>query len=98
LARLSPGARSWFLAEIAYLAERNPAAAEKIVAQLRATRQILADYPKAGAPGLIPGTRRFVMAPYVLTIRLRGEEVEISAIRHARQSDAYAPSADNSAT
>ncbi len=41
--------------------------------------------------GLIPGTRRFVAKPYILTVRQRDGVVEIAAIRHAKQSDAYTP-------
>ena len=91
LARMAPEARAWFLAEIKYIAARNPAAAEKIVARLRAARQTLAEHPKIGPAGLIPGTRRVVVPPYILTVRQRGDAVEIAAIRHAQQSDAYAP-------
>ena len=91
LARMSPDARAWYLAEIAFIAERNPVAAEKIAARFRAARQNLADHPKIGPTGLIPGTRRLVVGPYVLTVRQHGGIVEIAAIRHAKQSDAYAP-------
>lgn len=88
-ARMSPEAREWFLAEIAYIANLNPAAAEKIVARVKKARQLLADHPKIGPAGLIPGTRRFVVKPYILTVRQRDGVVEIAAIRHAKQSDAY---------
>jgi hypothetical protein len=54
-------------------------------------RQLLADHPKIGPAGLIPGTRRFVVKPYILTVRRRDGVVEIAAIRHAKQSDAYMP-------
>jgi plasmid stabilization system protein ParE len=80
-----------FLAEIAYIADRSPAAAEKIVARTKEARRLLADHPKIGPAGLIPGTRRFVVNPYVLTVRERDGVVEIAAIRHAKQSDAYRP-------
>jgi len=91
LARMTPEARAWYLAEIAYIAERNPAAAEKIAARMRTARQTLAEYPKSGPAGLIPDTRRFVVKPYIMTVRHRSGVLEIAAIRHARQSDAYAP-------
>jgi plasmid stabilization system protein ParE len=90
-ARMTPEAREWFLAEIAYIANLNPAAAEKIVARVKKARQLLADHPKIGPAGLIPGTRRFVVKPYILTVRQRDGVVEIAAIRHAKQSDAYTP-------
>jgi len=90
-ARLAPEARAWYLAEIAFIAERDPAAAARIAARIRAVRPTLADHPRIGPSGLIPGTRRVVVRPYVLTVLQRGGVVEIAAIRHGRQSDAYAP-------
>ena len=91
IVRLSPEAAKWLKAEISYIADRNPAAAQKIANRLRAARETLADYPMVGPEGWIPGTRRVLAGPYVLTIRVRGQVVEIAAIRHARQGDAYAP-------
>ena len=90
-ARMSPQAAAWLKAEVAYLADRNPAAARKVAERLRQDRRTLVEYPTIGPAGLIPGTRRLVVAPYVLTIRVREGMVDIVAIRHARQSDAHAP-------
>ncbi|WP_068494386.1 type II toxin-antitoxin system RelE/ParE family toxin [Paramagnetospirillum marisnigri] len=87
LARMSPAAQAWYLAEIAYISERNPDAAAKISRMIRAARQTLADYPKIGPPGRSPGTRRMVVGPYVLTVRLRRGETETIHIRHGRQTD-----------
>ena len=92
LVTLSPDAAKWLKAEISYVADRNPAAARGIANRLKAARETLADYPMIGPEGWIPGTRRVVAGPYILTIRIRGNAVEIAAIRHARQRDAYAPS------
>ena len=91
LARMSPQAAAWLKAEIAYLADRNPAAARKVAERLRLARQTLAEYPGLASAGLIPGTRRLVVAPYALTIRVREGPVDIIAIRHARQADAHEP-------
>lgn len=41
--------------------------------------------------GILEGTRKVSMPPFVLTIRSRDGVVEIAAIRDARQKDAYAP-------
>jgi plasmid stabilization system protein ParE len=90
-ARMSPQAAAWLKAEIEYIADRNPAAAQKIAARIRDARKNLGAFPKIGPAGLIPGTRRLVVAPYVLTVRERDGVIEIVAIRHTRQSDAYAP-------
>lgn len=89
--RLSRSAATWLRQEIAYLAERSPAAAERLVERIRQARQSLSDHPRIGQPGHIPGTRRLVIGDHVLTVRVVGADVEIAAIRHARQRDAYAP-------
>jgi plasmid stabilization system protein ParE len=91
-ARMSPGAERWFLEEIACIAGRSPSAAAKLVDKMRKLRERLADFPDMGVRGDIPGTRRMVLKPFALTVRSRGGEVEIAAIRHAKQGDAYVPS------
>ncbi len=88
---MAPEAKAWFLAEVRYLASHSPAAATAFVARIRAARLTLAEHPRIGAPGLIPGTRRFVVGAYILTVRPRDRSVEILAMRHGRQSDAFAP-------
>lgn len=90
--RISSSAAAWLRDEIAYLAEHSPAAADKVVDRLRLVRRTLADNPRMGQLGQIPDTRRVVIGSYILTTRARGAVVEIAAIRHARQRDAYAPS------
>ncbi|ABD89909.1 type II toxin-antitoxin system RelE/ParE family toxin [Rhodopseudomonas palustris] len=79
------------LEQITYIAERSPAAAEKIIARMQEARRLLAEHPHSAPPGLIPGTRRMVVNPYILTVRQRNGVVEIAAIRHPGQSDAYKP-------
>lgn len=91
LARMAPRALAWFHGEIAWLAERNPAAARAVVTRFRDAQRRLADWPGIARPGAIPGTRRLVVGPYVLTTRERGGVVEIIAIRHGRQRDADMP-------
>lgn len=91
LATMAPRARVWFLGEVAYLAERNPEAARKFVSRIRAARETLAQYPRSGRMGEIAGTRIVVVTPYILTVRLQSGEIEIVAIRHAKQGDARAP-------
>jgi plasmid stabilization system protein ParE len=92
MAGMSPGAEAKFLKGIAYIAERNPAAAEKIVVKMRNLRERLADFPEIGVRGEIPGTRRIMLNPFVLTIRQGKGGIEIAAVRHGKQKDAYAPS------
>ncbi|CAN7309586.1 type II toxin-antitoxin system RelE/ParE family toxin [Phyllobacterium sp. LjRoot231] len=89
--KLSPKAERWFLEEIAYVAEHSPSAAAKITEKMRDLQKRLADFPDLGVRGAISGTRRVVMKPYVLTTRFKDKVLEIAAIRHSRQGDAYAP-------
>ena len=91
LARLSSAARTWLLKEVAYLAAREPSAARKLIALLRAARENLSAFPHMAQPGVIPGTRKLVAGAYVLTVRVKGDDVEIVSIRHGRQADAHAP-------
>lgn len=91
-ARMAPAARRRFLEAIAYVAERNPVAADRIVKEMRALQARLVTFPNLGVHGDIPGTRRVVMAPYVLTTRIQGDSIDIVAFRHGRQEDARTPS------
>ncbi|MET3595120.1 plasmid stabilization system protein ParE [Mesorhizobium shonense] len=92
IAGMARQAEKRFLEGIAYIAERNPSAAEKIVRNMRELRERLVDFPNIGVRGEIPGTRRVVLRPFVLTVRKGMNGVEIAAVRHAKQRDAYAPS------
>ena len=92
MAKMSPSAETRFLEGIAYIAERNPSAAEAIVRKMRSLRERLADFPRLGARGPIPGTRRMFINPLVLTVRETKDGAVIVAVRHAKQKDAYAPS------
>ncbi|MGO7443382.1 type II toxin-antitoxin system RelE/ParE family toxin [Rhizobium ruizarguesonis] len=89
--RLSKSAERWFLSKIAELAEVNPAAAKKLVERLERQRELLSSFPQMTERGILEGTRKVSMPPFVLTIRSRDGIVEIAAIRDARQKDAYAP-------
>jgi len=92
IAGITREAEKRFLEGIAYIAQHNPSAAEKIVEKMRALRERLADFPDIGVRGDIPGTRRVILKPFVVTVRNGRRGVEIAAIRHAKQRDAYAPS------
>src|SRR3546814_17221377 len=63
LARISPEAATWLKAEIAYIADWNPAAAKKVAERFRAARANLADYPNIGSSGFIPGPPPLLVRP-----------------------------------
>jgi toxin ParE1/3/4 len=74
----------------AFLAEHSQAAANRFARALERADQRLSRFPNSGAPGLLPGTR-LILLNYVVSYRRRGNDVEIFAVRHARRSDAPAP-------
>jgi toxin ParE1/3/4 len=71
-----------------YLAERNPVAARRIVAEIEHMAALLADNPDLGRPGA-HGLGRTLIVPrcrYVISYRLDGATVEIRFIFHPRQA------------
>jgi plasmid stabilization system protein ParE len=83
--RLSLRAQRWLLSFIADLASKNPSAARDILLRLEALKEGLAQFPEMTERGSMPGMRRVVMRPLILTTRMREDVIEIAAIRHERQ-------------
>ena len=84
-------ARRQLDAQIAYVAERNPAAAQRLRERIAAAQQQLADFPQSAPRADSSGTRRLVVAPYILTYRERGTVVEIIDVRHSRRAERPIP-------
>jgi plasmid stabilization system protein ParE len=89
--KLSAKARRWFLHRVTELNDLNPSAAIKLMERFRQFRENLAEFSGMGVAGDIPATRRVVMVPYVLTVRVNATTIEIMAIRHGKQKDARSP-------
>ena len=83
----SPSARGDLKGIDAFLAERDAAAAVRILRAIRITAERLRDYPQIGRaldePFRVLGVRG---TPYLIIYRLREGEVEIVRLRHARES------------
>lgn len=90
--RFSPKAERWFLDKISEIAEERPSAARNILERLEKQTRLLTAFPRMTERGLIPGTRKISLKPFVLTARIRNGELEIIAVRFAKQRDALAPS------
>ena len=73
--------------QAACIANDNPEAALRIVAQVRDAIQRLARHPSLGRPGRLPSTRELVVSgtPYVIPYRVRGDQVEILRVLHGAQ-------------
>ena len=68
------------------IAEHDPAAAKRVALHiLYSVEGLLADHPKLGAPGRVPGTRELVIphTPYVIPYRVRGSHIEIVRVYHS---------------
>ena len=69
----------------AYIAEDNPAAAERIALRiLYAIDELLAAQARSGRPGRVPGTRELVVTrtPYIVPYRIRQNRIEVLRIYH----------------
>ena len=85
-------AQRWLDAQLDYLAERDPRAAERLLERLDVAKRQLIDFPNSGSRGKVAGTRRLIIAPYVLTYHEAGPDLLIIVdIRHGRQREMPLP-------
>jgi len=70
-----------------YIAERNPYAASRVLARIRAAINLLSEFPRIGHAGRAPDTREWVVKglPYIIVHELRDNELTILAIFHGAQ-------------
>lgn len=75
---------------LAYIRERNPAAALRMYERIHARTDELFAFPALGKAGLEPGTLELVIpaSPYILVYRIVGDVIEIGAVWHGAQSRA----------
>lgn len=69
-----------------YIAERNPAAAQSQLREIRAQIQRLADFPHSGRIGRLPGTRELVVTrtSFLVVYRVM-ENIELIRVLHGAQ-------------
>lgn len=81
-----PEAREDLHVMMAYIADRNPAAALRIGDAIQHVADRLSDHPYIHRPGRVAGTREAVVHPnYILVYRVGTTAIEIAALLHARQ-------------
>lgn len=70
--------------EADHLADKNPAAADAMLQNIRSSVSLLAQQPGIGRPGRVPGTRELVIphSPYLIPYRVRGEVLEVLRVFH----------------
>jgi len=70
----------------AFLAERNPAAADRVGRRLVEACDSLDRLPNRGKPGLVADTREITSVwPYVIVYRVLAAEVQILRVWHSAQ-------------
>lgn len=72
---------------LAYISERNPDAAYKLVQDIFASvKRNLPDNPNIGRPGRVENTRELVVHKnYIVAYRINRDEIEILSVTHAAQ-------------
>jgi plasmid stabilization system protein ParE len=77
--RYSAAARRHIEQIFSFLAERNPAAARRIVAEIRSSARLLIEFPHMGRAGEVPDTREWVVrgSPYLLVYEVVAEQDEV---------------------
>lgn len=72
-----------------YLADRNPAAARRVMAAISVAASRLCDFPQLGRSGESPGTREWVVqgSPYIVVYQVDAdrEEIRVLGVFHGAQ-------------
>jgi len=82
----SPEAIQDLTALQSYIAQDNPAAAQRVALRIIETvEHLLPDNPHMGRPGRVPGTRELVIprTPYIVPYRVHRHALEILRVYHA---------------
>jgi plasmid stabilization system protein ParE len=84
---ITPQADEDLQGHIAYTAQHDPDAAERILVRIIERLRSLAEYPMMGKPGRLPETRELVITDtrYVAVYEILAETVYILHINHGRQ-------------
>ena len=70
-----------------YIAQDNPTAALEMLDTIEAITTGLADHPKRGRDGRMPGTRELVIpgTAYISVYRLKAARIEVLRVLHSAQ-------------
>lgn len=74
-------------AEADYMAQESPVAATEMFEYVKARVDALGEFPAAGRPGRVPGTRELVIDryPYLVPYRVAGNELQVLRVFHTRR-------------
>jgi addiction module RelE/StbE family toxin len=71
-----------------YLVEFSPPAAQRFLIAMQQAHERLGTFPNSGIASTVSGTRRLAIGDYIVSYRVRREDVQIFAVRHAKRRDA----------
>lgn len=82
--RYTPQAKSDLAEIFSFIARDNPAAARRVVADIRRDIMLVSDNPGIGRPGRVAGTREFVISqlPYIAAYRQQSAGIDVLAVFH----------------
>ena len=85
--RWTDEAQADFAGQIAWIAARNPAAAERVAEEVLTRIELLEAFPHCGRPGRREGTRELVTVPrpYVVIYKVLDADVVILRFLHGAQ-------------
>ena len=74
--------------QIRYLRQRNPYAADRMIARIDERLELLRDFPAVGSPSRRGGVRELLIrgTPYIAVYRFNDESVEILRFFHVSQN------------
>lgn len=69
------------------IAADNPAAAPRVIEQIRIAVERLREFPAIGRPGRVADTRELIISgtPYIVPYRVKGEVIQIITVLHGAQ-------------
>lgn len=70
-----------------YIALDDPLAASQVLERIKQGVEHLRQFPEAGRPGRVEGTRELVITgtPYVVAYAVEGDEVQLLSVIHGRR-------------
>ena len=68
-----------------YIRRDSPAAARRVMRELRDRIDLLADQQELGHAGRWPNTRELIVPPYVIPYRVRNGTLEVLRVLHGRR-------------
>lgn len=81
-------ARQDLRALFTYIAEENPHAAKRLLAEIQERVVLLQDNPQLGRVGRVDGTRELVLkgTHYILPYRVKAQQIQILAVFHTARA------------